>query len=90
MSDVPAIRCPVCGAAVKAKTSISKRGKVSLSLACPRDPRDFRVFINNQAFVRRVLDSLEGQTPSLDRGKDVDDISASDNPSKTNLEGRHD
>ena len=87
MSDVPAIRCPVCGAVVKAKTSISKRGKVSLSLACPRDPRDFRVFINNQAFVRRVLDSLEGQTPALEGRAEIDDNPTSANPSKKILKG---
>ena len=86
MSDIPTIRCPVCGAVVKAKTSISKRGKVSLSLACPRDPRDFRVFINNQAFVRRVLDSLESYTPSLEGRADVDDNPTPDNPSKRILE----
>ena len=66
MSDIPTIRCPVCGAVLKVTPSTSKRGKVSLSLACPRDGRDFRAFINDQAFVRRVLDSLEGQTPSLE------------------------
>ena len=87
MSDVTPIRCPVCGAVVKAKTSISKRGKVSLSLACPRDPRDFRVFINDQAFVRRVLDSLEGHTPSSEGPDDLDDNPTPDNPSKRILEG---
>ncbi len=64
MSDIPTICCPVCGAVLKVTTSISKRGKVSLSLAGPVDGRDFRAFINNQAFVRGVLASLEGQTPS--------------------------
>ena len=87
MSNTPTIRCPVCGAVVKAKTSISKRGKVSLSLACPRDPRDFRVFINNQAFVRRVLDSLEGQTPSSEGPDDLDVNPAPGDPSKILLEG---
>ncbi len=82
MSDVPTIRCPVCGAVVKAKTSISKRGKVSLSLACPRDPRDFRVFINDHAFVRRVLDSLEGQTPSSEGPDDLDVNPTAATPSK--------
>ncbi|MCH7621921.1 MAG: hypothetical protein IH870_08490 [Chloroflexi bacterium] len=86
MSDVPTIRCPVCGVGLKAKTSISKKGKVSLSLACPRDPRDFRVFINDQAFVRRVLDSLEGFTPSPEGRAGVDDNPTPDNPSKRILE----
>ena len=70
MSDVNPIRCPVCGVGRKVITSIGKRGNVFLSLACPRD---FRVFINNQAFVRRVLDSLESYTPSLEGRADVGD-----------------
>ncbi len=86
MSDLPTIRCPVCGAALKVTTSTSKRGKVSLSLACPKDGRDFRAFINNPAFVRRVLESLEGQTPSLDSGDDLDANPTPDNPSKRILE----
>ena len=63
MSDIPIVCCPVCGAVLKVTISTSKRGKVSLSLSCPKDGRDFRAFINNPAFVRRVLDSLEGHTP---------------------------
>ena len=86
MSDIPTVCCPVCGAVLKVTTSTSKRGKVSLSLACPTDGRDFRAFINNQAFVRRVLDSLEGQTPSLEGRADKDDNPTPDNPSKTILE----
>ena len=72
MSDIPTVCCPVCGAVLKVTISTSKRGKVSLSLACPTDGRDFRAFINNPAFVRRVLDSLEDHTPSLNAGGDVD------------------
>ena len=86
MSDVPTIRCPVCGVGLKVITSVGKRGKASLSLICPRDPRDFRAFIHDQAFVRRVLDSLDGQTPSSERPDDVDDNPRRDNPSKRILE----
>ena len=90
MSDIPTVCCPVCGAVLKVTISTSKRGKVSLSLACPTDGRDFRAFINNPAFVRRVLDSLEGQSPPLDLGDDVECNSPLDNPSKTILEGQGD
>ncbi len=86
MSDVPTIRCPVCGVGLKVITSVGKRGKASLSLICPRDPRDFRAFIHDQAFVRRVVDSLDGQTPSSERPDDVDDNPRPDNPSKRILE----
>ncbi len=86
MSNIPTIRCPVSGAVLKVTTSISKRGNVFLSLICPRNPRDFRAFIHDQAFVRRVLDSLEGQTPSSEGPDDVDDNPTPDNPSKRILE----
>ena len=90
MSDVPTIRCPVCGVGLKVTTSISKRGNVFLSLICPRDPRDFRAFIHDQAFVRRVLDSLEGQTPSSEGPDDLDVNPAPGNPSKILLERPND
>ena len=90
MSDIPTVCCPVCGVVLKVTISTSKRGKVSLSLACPTDGRDFRAFINNPAFVRRVLDSLEDHTPSLNAGGDVDANPTVNNPSKTILEGPDD
>ena len=67
MSDIPTIRCPVCEAELKVTTSTSKAGKVALVLACPRDGRDFRAFINNRDYVRRVLDSLESTALLGDR-----------------------
>ena len=63
MTDVPVLRCPVCEAELKVTTSTSKAGKVALVLVCPRDGRDFRAFINNREYVRRVLDSLETTAP---------------------------
>ena len=63
MTDIPAIRCPVCEAELKVTTSTSKSGKVAIVLACPSDGRDFRAFINNRDYVRRVLDSLEATVP---------------------------
>ena len=86
MSDIPTVCCPVFGAVLKVTTSTSKRGKVSLSLACPRDGRDFRAFINNPAFVRRVLDSLEGETPASNGGDEAEINLPAETPSKTNLE----
>ena len=58
MSDIPMIRCPVCGAALKVTTSTSKRGHVALVLVCSVSGKDFRGFINNATFVKKVLDSL--------------------------------
>ena len=59
MTDIPAIRCPACEAELKVTTSTSKTGKVALVFACPRDGRDFRAFINNRDYVRKVMDSLK-------------------------------
>ena len=59
MSDIPTICCPVCGAGLKVTTSTSKTGKVALVLVCPKDGRDFRAFINNREYVRRVMDSID-------------------------------
>ena len=59
MSEIPMIRCPVCGAELKVTTSTSKRGNVALVLVCSASGRDFRAFINNKTYVRKVLDSLE-------------------------------
>ena len=86
MSDIPTICCPVCGAVLKVTTSTGKRGKVSLSLACPKDGRHFRAFINDQSYVKQVLTRLEGQTPSLEGRAAIEDNPTPDNPSKTILE----
>lgn len=63
MTDVPTIRCPVCEAELKVTTSTSKTGKVALVLACRRDGKDFRAFVNNRDYVRKVLDSLKATVP---------------------------
>ena len=63
MTDIPAIRCPVREAELKVTTSTSKAGKVALVLVCPRNGRDFRAFINDRDYVRRVMDSLEATVP---------------------------
>lgn len=53
------IRCPVCTAPVAVRATRSARGKAALMLACPRDGRHFRAFINDAAFVAGVLVRLE-------------------------------
>ena len=55
MSDIPTISCPVCGAGLEVNTCTSKAGKVALVLACTRDGRDFRAFINNLEYIREVF-----------------------------------
>lgn len=53
------INCPVCTAPVGVRATRSARGKTALMLACPRDGRHFRAFINDVAFVSGVLAQLE-------------------------------
>lgn len=53
------IACPICATAVSVRATRSARGKVALMLACPRDGRHFRAFINDAAFVAGVVDRLE-------------------------------
>jgi hypothetical protein len=58
-------------------------------LLCSNDPRHFRGFVNDRNFVDSVLARLEGQTPSLPAGGDVDNP-APGNGSKTILERPND
>jgi hypothetical protein len=56
-------------------------------LICPQDGRHFRDFINDQGYVKRVLARLEGQTPSLEKGSDLDSNPTPSDAPKTNSEG---
>ena len=48
--------CPICQTPIEAKLAIGRKsGKPSLSLTCPVDPRHFRGFINDKAFVESIL-----------------------------------
>jgi hypothetical protein len=38
-----------------------KSGKPFIMLICPQDGRHFRAFINDQVYVRQVLEKLEAQ-----------------------------
>ena len=86
MSDISTVCCPVCGAVLKVKFSTSKRGKVSLSLACPNDGRHFRGFINDRTYVDGVLSRLEGHTPLKESEVDPNNGKTPSRRSKTNLE----
>ena len=73
MTSSPGIPCIVCGSSLYLRTARGRKsGKPFLMLICPTDGRHFRGFINDQTYVRQVLDRLEGQTPSLEGGADVD------------------
>ena len=90
MTTPTQISCLICRQPLTLRLAKGRKsGKSFLMLICTTDGRHFRGFINDQAYVRQVLDRLEGQTSASERGTDVDDLAAMDDPSKTNLEGRH-
>ena len=56
----PGIPCVVCGGALALRVARGRKsGKPFLMLICTEDGRHFRAFINDQAYVRGVLDGLE-------------------------------
>ena len=88
MTASPGIPCIVCGSGLTLRTARGRKsGKPFLMLLCPQDGRHFRGFINDQVYVRQVLARLEGHTPSLDSGADVDGNPRPSNRPRTDLEG---
>ena len=56
----PGIPCVVCGGPLALRVAHGREsGKPFLMLVCTTDGRHFRAFINDQAYVRGVLDGLE-------------------------------
>lgn len=56
----PGIPCVVCGEPLTLRPARGRKsGKPFLMLLCTADARHFRAFINDQAYVRSVLDGLE-------------------------------
>ncbi len=56
----PGIPCVVCGGPLALRVARGRKsGKPFLMLVCTKDGRHFRAFINDQAYVRNVLDGLE-------------------------------
>ena len=51
--------CIVCSAPLDARLTSNKAGRPSLMLVCREEPRHFRGFVNDQAYVRRVIERLE-------------------------------
>ena len=69
----PSISCLVCGTALLVRSARGRKsGKPFLMLMCRRDGRHFRAFVNDQAYVRSVLDRLEDQTRA-ERSDDGED-----------------
>ena len=63
------IRCLVCSEALLVRPARGRKsGKPFLMLVCGRDGRHFRAFVNDQEYVRGVLERLEGQTRPVGAG----------------------
>ena len=63
------IPCVVCRGPLALRIAHGRKsGKPFLMLVCTEDGRHFRAFINDQRFVRGVLNSFE-----IDGGKGLDD-----------------
>ena len=58
-SGVP---CPLCGQGLSIKLARSKKGRPSISMACPVSGQHFRGFIADRAYVARFVDQLEDKT----------------------------
>ena len=81
------IRCLVCGEALLVRPARGRKsGKPFLMLVCGRDGRHFRAFVNDQEYVRGVLERLEGQTQSCELVDDLGHESDTSRRSKTKLE----
>ena len=57
-SGRPGVPCPVWGGPLALRPAQGRKsGKSFLMLVCPADGRHFRGFINDQAYVRRILEA---------------------------------
>ena len=55
------IPCLVCGGPLTIRPAQGRKSKKPfIMLLCSKDARHFRAFINDQGFVRQVLDRVEG------------------------------
>lgn len=55
------VSCPVCQSELNLTPATSKKKrKLCLMLVCPVSGVHFRAFINDQDFIRQVMDSLDG------------------------------
>jgi len=53
------ISCPVCSRPIEVKPAMRKSGKPSLTMKCSKSAGHFRGFINDQDFVREVVEASQ-------------------------------
>ena len=57
------LQCPVCASELEVRLARGRKsGKTFLMAVCPKDGRHIRAFINDQEYVRKVLDRAENQS----------------------------
>jgi len=62
--------CPICGEPLVARLARARKsGQSFVMLKCRREPRHYRAFINDKAYVAEVLERLEagGQSQKGDQ-----------------------
>jgi len=81
------IPCLVCDQHLTIRLAKGRKSrKTFLMLVCSQDGRHFRGFINDRAYVDKVLARLEGQMTYDGREQDEEVKLTLSNSSKTNLE----
>ncbi len=81
------IPCLVCGQQLTLRLAKGRKSqKTFLMLICSQDGLHFRGFINDRAYVDKVLSRLEGHMADHGRGQDEEVYSTPSRRSKTNLE----
>ena len=81
------IPCLICGEPLTVRLARGRKsGKPFVMLLCSRDGRHFRAFINDQAYVHRLVAKMEGQTAASQTRVDHEDDTNPSARSKTNLE----
>ena len=68
------IPCLICGEPLTVRLARGRKsGKPFVMLLCSRDGRHFRAFINDQAYVNRLVAKMESQTAVSQTKADQDD-----------------
>ena len=85
--NAPVVPCLICGEPLAVQLARGRKSnKLFIMMRCTKDGRHFRAFINDQAYVRQVLDRLEGRTRTNPDDDGVDLSSPSSDRSGADLE----
>ncbi len=58
--------CPTCGVAMSIRMAQGRKSKKQfIMMVCPANPRHFRGFITDQAFVKQVMERITALAPEV-------------------------